>query len=1199
MELSALETFMDVPFACAYHEVILDAEGGTADYKFININREFEALIGIKNSQIRGQNVSQVIEHLYVKHFDWVTIYSMLANKEERQTVTQYSNSLKKWFKIMLIKGGNYFSIIFEDITASRLSEDSLRKTNTNYKNIIDALDEYIFVMDYTGKMVHVNEKVLKRLNYRERHLIGKNIAMVRPPEYVEQVKDLIENILSCKSRECDMPLITKNGEIIPVESQIMTGIWDEQEVIICISKDLSRLKASEDELKRERDLFSAGPVFTIVWQPDQHWTIDYASRNIENILGYSLAELYSDDFKYGSIVHPEDFERVLGEVMYYMEHDINYYEQSYRLKHKNGDYRWFYDFTMLIRNRQNEVTSIRGYMFDQTMQKEMAKQLIEDTHRMEAILEGTNVGTWEWQIDTGKTIFNDRWAEVLGYSLKEIEPTNFETWEKFAHPEDLQRSMILLEKHFNHQLPYYEFEGRMRHKDGRWVWILDRGKVSLWDDDGNPLKMSGTHQDITEQKQYHLTLELLVNMAKKFINMPANEFDTEIDKALQIMGRFVEADRAYIFDYDFDEYTCSNIYEWCEEGISAEIQNLQQVPLDFIPQWVEAHEAGVEMNIPEVLDLPIGDGLREILEPQGIRSLLTIPLMYRDELKGFIGFDSVRKPHKYSEREKIILMVFAEIIVNVQSKIRYIEALSEAKKIAETASKAKSEFLANMSHEIRTPLNGVIGFTDLLLKTPLNDAQRQYADDANISGKALLGIINDILDFSKIEAGRLELDQIECDIINLVEQAIDIVRYHANQKDLELMLNIKPDVPRLAVVDPVRLKQILINLLNNAVKFTDQGEVELSVIFEPLTTEQGKYHFAVRDTGIGIQETQRERLFKAFSQGDSSTTREYGGTGLGLIISNRLAEKMGGSIELESEWGKGSTFGFSIETHYKHADKETNRALNISKVLIVDDNDKNRVILEENFKHWGVHYESCDNGSESINRVKKSDFDLVIMDYHMPGMDGIEAIEGIRKLASKEKCQIPIILLHSSADEMTVREEAKRLGVQYNLMKPVKADELFNYLHNLNADCQDENSFYDSIEHFKIIPQEKTFKVLVAEDVAMNMKLIKLLLQKNFEHIEIIEAANGKEAIDYYENESVDIILMDIQMPVLDGVEAAKQIRAFEKGQSKHVPIIALTAGALKEEKERALEGGIDDFITKPIESEKLKELFEKYLKV
>jgi signal transduction histidine kinase/DNA-binding response OmpR family regulator/HPt (histidine-containing phosphotransfer) domain-containing protein len=544
-------------------------------------------------------------------------------------------------------------------------------------------------------------------------------------------------------------------------------------------------------------------------------------------------------------------------------------------------------------------------------------------------------------------------------------------------------------------------------------------------------------------------------------------------------------------------------------------------------------------------------------------------------------------------------LMSFFFIALNHKFKyLSLIAAESEQRKIAQEeamkANKAKSEFLANMSHEIRTPLNGVIGFTDLLKKTVLDISQKQYVQNINASAHSLLGIINDILDFSKIEAGKLTLDLIKTDITELAGSSTDVLKLQAAKNGIELLINIQPDIPKIALVDPVRLKQVLINLLSNAVKFTSKGEVELSLSFKATDIKRGIYTFTVRDTGIGIKEEQKNRLFKAFSQADTSTTRKYGGTGLGLVISNMLVKKMGGSISLKSIYGKGSTFSFSIETEYEIIQEvESEKLASIKNVMIVDDNKNNRMILEDNFNYWGVNYISFDNGYSAFEYLKeKGPFDVIIMDYHMPEIDGIETIRLIRDHLPPEKQ--PIIMLHSSSDDLDLHKKCHELGVRFNLIKPVKASELLYYLKNL-----DSEKFIDKpIEEKQRVLDYISPRILIAEDMALNMQLIKTVTLAMIPNAVIVEAEDGEVVLDFVKKEKPDLILMDVQMPKLNGIDATVEIRNLEKLTGEHIPIVALTAGAVKDEAERCFKAGMDDFLAKPINQLNLYKTFKKYFR-
>lgn len=547
---------------------------------------------------------------------------------------------------------------------------------------------------------------------------------------------------------------------------------------------------------------------------------------------------------------------------------------------------------------------------------------------------------------------------------------------------------------------------------------------------------------------------------------------------------------------------------------------------------------------------------------------------------------------------EKFIQQKLIE--TNRQLELANKQAIEMTKK-ADSANKAKSEFLSNMSHEIRTPLNGVIGFTDLLLKTPLTNIQQQYVENAHISANSLLGVINDILDFSKIEAGKMELDLVKTDIIELLEKSADIIKYQSSQKGLELLLNIQPYMPRFAIVDPIRLKQILVNLLGNAVKFTEKGQIELKVSFIPKNASFGFFTFSIIDTGIGINESQQKKLFKAFSQADSSTTRKFGGTGLGLIISNMLAKKMNTQISIESQIGKGSNFFFTIETEYIFEKNLEYISLEkINRVLVVDDNDSNRSILEKYFLNWNIDFVGVDNGLSALKLLEKDqNFDVIIVDHHMDYLDGLYVIKEIRTKLNLSSEKIAIILLNSLADTKEFYNESKNLEINSIITKPLKYRDLFNKLKSIYNNEHSDSRNVVSINNIEIIKTSFDPVILIAEDVTMNMILVKTIIKQLIPNTIFLEAKNGKEAFDIAIKQKLDLILMDIQMPEMSGLDATLAIRNYEENNllNYNTPIIALTAGAIKEERENCFKVGMDDFITKPIERESLFKILSKYL--
>ncbi len=1100
------------------------------------------------------------------------------------------------------------------DITERKAAEQRTKESRERFKTLFIESPVSMIIHDKdTGEIIDANERAWLAYGLNNLAELKKNEFWLESPYSAKDALKWIHKAVRQGKQQFEWKNKKITGEVFWECTTLQPVQVNGIERVLAVTVDITERKLAEEELKQEKELFSAGPVFTIEWDPSEKWPVRRVSSNVEQILGYSPEEMMSPHFRFTDLIAPEDLDRSLREVAHNSENNIDNYELSYRLKTKNGDYRWFYDFTMRVRDEHGSLIGIRGYMFDQHVQKTTEMQLAKERSRLAYIIEGTNVGTWEWNVQTGETVFNERWADIIGYTLEELSPVSIETWVKFAHPEDLARNNDLLKKHLNGEVDFYESEIRMLHKSGEWVWVFDRGRVASHTPDGKPLMMLGTHQEITERKKAEEAVNnlsemqsILMKIATDYINIPHEKVDDAINNSLKELGEFVAADRAYIFNYDWIKNVCHNTYEWCGEGISPEINNLQNVPNDFIPDWIESHNQGKIIHIEDVMSLPPDDGTRQILEPQGVKSLLTLPMMNMGNCIGFIGFDSVKKHHKYLEKETILLKIFAELLVNIGNRKELEKSLIQSKEQALLASKAKSNFLANMSHEIRTPLNGVIGFTDLLLKTQLNEIQKQYCVNANTSGKALLSIINDILDFSKIEAGKLDLDIIETDVVELMEQASDIIKYHAGTKGLELLLNIQPGLPRMAFLDPGRLKQIIVNLLSNAIKFTDQGEVELKLTFSPLNEGRGQYNFSIRDTGIGITHEQQKKLFKSFSQADSSTTRKFGGTGLGLIISNLLAVKMGGSIQVASTWGEGSTFYFTIETGCRAEENSTGKQkqdmLDVNSVLVVDDNASNRRILEDNFKHWGIAFSECDNGLSALKKLERNKFDLMIVDYHMPYLDGLETIRMIRDKLGLSPENLPVFLLHSSSDDQNLRDECKKLGVRFNLVKPVKADELLHFIRNIQSEETKKETGTDSEETvMQNEPNEQDTNpvILVAEDVPMNMMVIKTLIKYLIPDAVILEAHDGQAAVKMARNQNINLILMDVQMPVMDGIEATKQIREWEtsNGNTTRISIVALTAGALKEEQQKALDSGMDEFLAKPIETEKLKACLKKYL--
>jgi PAS domain S-box-containing protein len=542
----------------------------------------------------------------------------------------------------------------------------------------------------------------------------------------------------------------------------------------------------------------------------------------------------------------------------------------------------------------------------------------------------------------------------------------------------------------------------------------------------------------------------------------------------------------------------------------------------------------------------------------------------------------------------------------DVTERKRYEKELRKSKEAAEAASRAKSQFLANMSHEIRTPMNGVLGMTELLLSSGLSERQLELARTVRTSGEALLSVLNDILDISKIEAGRLELEDIDFNLWETIEGSIDLFARQAHKKGLELVCDIDGEVPVFLKGDPVRIRQILMNLVGNAVKFTETGQVVVRVFSMDGDNESSDISFEVQDTGIGIRSEVQQEIFDAFSQADGSVTRKHGGTGLGLSICRQLCEMMGGSIEVQSAPGKGSTFRFNVRLGHgayvipkERLPAGTLRGL---RVLIVDDNETNRLILKDQAEMWGMTPVCAEDGARALEMLRASSsrgtpFDLAILDQMMPGMDGVE-LAGVIK-SDPTISDVKLMMLTGHYGKI---EQSGETGISVRLTKPVRQSQLYNALLET---CRTGIERTMAAQHLAGSPLRGgkpriQGEVLLAEDNEINQKLAKTMLRTLGLNVDVV--ANGMEAFNAFGLKPYDLILMDCQMPEMDGYDATRTIRNKEaslaSGADKpHIPIIALTAHAMEGDRDLCLAAGMDDYLSKPFSSKELFELLERWL--
>ena len=824
-------------------------------------------------------------------------------------------------------------------------------------------------------------------------------------------------------------------------------------------------------------------------------------------------------------------------------------------------------------------------------------EQQLADAQRL------ARLGSWEWDIGADRTVWSDELYRIFGIAPQESEST-YEGFLAHVHPDHRRQVQDAVSRALEGG-EAFETEFDAVRPDGSTRTCLALGRV-VRDGQGTPLRMHGTAQDVTEIKMTEAALRRanarlrllhLITTAANDASSLEQALQTAIDEICAHTGWPVG--HAYVGGGEPQgELVSLGIWHLDHplrfEAFRSMTEAISVVPGRGLPgQVLATGRAMWRPNLPADPSSPRASGAAEC----GIGAGFAFPVMAGREVSAVLEFFSTRVMAPDEDMLEIMAQVGTQL-GRVAERQRARDELANARDEAREASRSKSNFLAVMSHEIRTPMNGVIGLTGLLLDSSLSETQRLHAEGVRASGEALLDIINDILDFSKIEAGKLDLETVDFDLVNATEEVVGLVAESARAKGLELVSYCRPEVPTALRGDVGRLRQILLNLLTNAVKFTESGEVVLRAsLVHGAPSGRVVVHVEVADTGIGIAPNVADRLFDPFAQADASTTRRYGGTGLGLAICRLLAGAMGGSIGLDSRPGDGSTFW--VRLPFEHAlepvstpDQDRGNSLEGRRVLVVDDNETNRLVLTSQLRAWDIAADAASDAYAGLERLRgaaaeASPYDLALVDMVMPGMDGLEMAHAVR--ADSQIDSTRLLLVTSVVMEAEAPTQA---GFVASLTKPVRLSWLYDAL--VRAMTPVSGKATGGVPSSPVVAAGSRGTVLIVEDHAINQEVAKGMVAKMGYGCDV--AADGVEALDALERRGYDAVLMDCHMPRMDGYQATAEIRRREAGQ-RHVPIFALTASALVEDREKCIAAGMDDYLAKPVKHRDLEDMLDRWL--
>ncbi|TGC10765.1 hypothetical protein CUN85_04385 [Methanolobus halotolerans] len=1048
-------------------------------------------------------------------------------------------------------------------------AEKALRESEEKYRLLSDVSFEGI-VIHKNGVAIEINEAMTRITGYTRDELLGKNLLpFIFHPDDLDIVRDKMKGNVT---KPYEVRGVRKNGLVIPLEIEAFNLTHTDRQIRVSAIRDITDRKRAEEELSisnlYNRSLIAAIPDLLFVLNKDGVF-LDYKAADDESLAMPKEMFLNRNIFE---VLPQEQAVKIKASIDDVIKEDlIRTIEYQMFVKNEIGHF----ECKIASFGEEKVIAIVRDITDRKTTEKKLEKEKSLLTGLLDSIpdmiffkdLDGIYLGC------------NPEFSNFIGKDRKQIiGNTDYDLVDKeladFFRKND---AIMLKEGCARHNEEWVEYP------DGRKV-LLDTTKAPLKNSAGETIGLVGIGRDITSDWYTEQTIRELNLLNQSTLN----SLDANIC-VLDETGNIIKTNKSWT------NFAIAN---------SADLDKVSE-GTNYI--HTAKNSRGKDRNIA----LQFAKGIEDVMMGVSEQFDLEYPCDSPEEKRWFVG--KVRPFESIDSFPRKVVISHINITNRKLAENKLLEYASEVKRKnveldmalsrAEEATRAKSEFLANMSHEIRTPMNGVIGMAGLLMETELDEEQQRYAETVQTSGELLLSLINDILDFSKIEAGKLELEVLDFDLSNVLDDFATMLAVKAHDKELEFICAAEPDVPVHIRGDPGRLQQILTNLAGNAVKFTHQGEVVVSVSLEVETDTEALLRFVVRDTGVGIPADKIENLFNTFYQVDASTTRQYGGTGLGLAISKQLVGMMGGEIGVQSEEGKGSEFWFKVPFVKYSGRMDSEPVLNSIKdvrILVVDDNSTNREILMKQISSWGASVKEVADGPLALQALyraheNKEQFQVAILDMHMPGMDGLTLAKIIK---SDQKLKGIKLIMLTSLGQWATAENSERKHFAAYLTKPVAQKELLNKLSTIFTMENDTDKTQLSKPghiHSERSHKKTNLRILLAEDNIVNQKVAQGMLRKLGYRADTV--ANGREAVQALEMVLYDLVLMDVQMPEMDGVEATSLIRNPDSSVlDRQVPIIAMTAHAMKGDKERFIKAGMNDYISKPVSLQALMELLDKW---